>query len=132
MMITFTLLTVVLYALFVRPTVLAKQFASAINRADGDELENVTLNGISLQTRMSRVAKQLTYAPTNVKAVAGLERQTWRDVWKFRRIVNVEIAAREDASLDKFRWSSLAKVIVTPASAEMAVGFSPPRLRGPE
>lgn len=132
MMIGFTLFTVVLYVLFVRPTVLAKQFAGAINRADGGELETVTLNGISLRTRMSKIAPRVTYSPTNVKAMAALVPQTWRDVWKFRRIVNVEIAAREDASLDKFRWSSLATVIVTPTSAEIGENFSDPQLRGPD
>lgn len=132
LMLVFTISSIALYLLFVRPTVLAKQFATAINEADGDELETVSLRGISLKTRMSSIAPSVTYSSTNVRAMASLAPQTWRDVWRFRRIVRVEIAAREDASLDKFRWSSLATVVVTPARAEIEEDFSSPSLRGPD
>ncbi len=127
-----TLASVFLYLLFVRPTVVAQRFVDSVNQADYHELARLTLNGAPLKARLEGIAPRVTYSSTNLKATASLDPRTWRDVWRFQRIVRVEVSAREDASRLRYRWSSLATVVVKLTSVEMREGFSSPELRAPD
>jgi hypothetical protein len=90
-LILFTVLSVSFYVLFVRPTVLAKQFVQAVNSGDFSTLETMTAgDSWSMLQDLQSYHKEFTFE--NCKVSAEAKPCTWRDIYKFRRRVNLHIA----------------------------------------
>lgn len=81
-MIAFTLLGVAFYFLFVRPTVLADQFVRDIQRGDFAQAESL----LSDPTK-NRFGKRSKLATSTT--VASVYPRDWRDIWHFRRTIEV-------------------------------------------
>jgi hypothetical protein len=80
LLIAFALFAVVLYALFVHPTVAANRLIRAVNAGDFSQLKALKL----LANEMS-ANKNITFENCTIRA--ELKPRTWRDVFKFRRSV---------------------------------------------
>jgi hypothetical protein len=91
LLILFTVLSVTFYVLFIRPTGLAKQFVHATNSGDFSTLKTMTAGSSwSMLQDLQSYHKDFTFE--NCKVSAEVKPSTWRDVYKFRRKVNLHIA----------------------------------------
>ena len=86
MLIAFTLLAVVFYVCFVRPTVLAKRFVAAIERGDYQAADAMCLGE---DPHFVSEAHDEMRDPGPV--TAKVEPRSWRNVWKMNRIIEVGI-----------------------------------------
>jgi len=106
LLILFTVLSVSFYVLFVRPTVLAKQFVQAANSGDFSALKTMTAGSTEgMLEDVQSYHKDFTFE--NCKVSADVKPCTWRDVYKFRRKVTLHIAfppgvIRSPSALDNF------------------------------
>jgi hypothetical protein len=85
LLVAFTLVAVVLYVLFVHPTIAANRFVAAVNRGDFSQLES-----LGLLRNLQTYNKDYTFEKVTVRA--KLKPRAWRDVYKFRRNVDVRVA----------------------------------------
>jgi hypothetical protein len=89
-MIAFTVFSVFFYALFIRPTVLAKQLVKATNSGDFSTLKSMRSGSSwSMLEDLQSWHKDLTFE--NCKVSAEVKPPTWRDIYKFRRKVNLHL-----------------------------------------
>lgn len=86
LLIGFAVLTVVFYLLFVRPTVIANQFARAIKAGD-----------FTLAASMLNSGDESSFAMpysgfSDVTTVAEIFTREWTDIWHFRRSISVRLS----------------------------------------
>jgi hypothetical protein len=85
----FTVLSVSFYVLFIRPTSLAKQFVNETNVGNFATLKTMTAGSTSMLDDLQSYHKDFTFE--NCKISADVRPSTWRDIYSFRRKVNVRI-----------------------------------------
>jgi hypothetical protein len=91
LLIAFTVLSVSFYVLFIRPTALAKELVNATNCGDFSTLKTMTAgSSSSMLEDLQSYHKDFTFE--NCKVSAEVRPSTWRDIYKFRRKVNIRIA----------------------------------------
>lgn len=84
--IAFAVLSVSFYVLFIRPTVIANRFVSALNRGDVKVFESLA-DGVQekLIDLLHQQDKNIKFE--DVKFSAEIKPQSWRDIYKCRRTV---------------------------------------------
>jgi hypothetical protein len=92
LLIAFTLLAVVFYLLFVRPTVIANQFIAAVERGDFRTAEKLYVSGS--KTSIPELLTQVQDPTVKAKLFPS----KWRDVWGFKRSMLVQIIPAERKS----------------------------------
>jgi hypothetical protein len=91
LLILFTVLSVSFYVLFIRPTALAKRFVRATNSGDFSALKTMSAGSSgSMLEDLQSWHKDFTFE--NCKVSAEVKPRTWRDIYMFRRKVNLHIA----------------------------------------
>src|SRR3954465_6455405 len=85
----FTVLSVSFYVLFIRPTSLAKQFVNETNVGNFATLKTMTAGSTSMLDDLQSYHKDFAFE--NCKISADVRPSTWRDIYSFRRKVNVRI-----------------------------------------
>lgn len=89
LLILFTVLSVSFYVLFVRPTSLAKQLVNETNSGNFATLKMMTAGSTSMLDDLQSYHKDFTFE--NCKVSAKVRTSTWRDIYSFRRKVDIRI-----------------------------------------
>src|SRR4051794_20276505 len=86
LLIAVAVLTVLLDVLFVRPTVVANQFAGAIEEHDFERAASLLEGGDKTSFATNYSARQ----NTNIACEPSVSPRAWSDIWHFRRIISVD------------------------------------------
>ena len=86
MLLAFTLLAVVFYVCFVRPTVLAKRFVAAVESRQFEYADSLMGQGRNFFVANADSDSQLV--------AVHIFPRSWSDVWRFRRRVSVSVSAQ--------------------------------------
>jgi hypothetical protein len=95
LLIAFTILGVAFYIAFVRPTVIAKRFVAAVERRDFSQLVDLTSKkrnegfGRGLKAVWER-------SPDRVQLKADILPQTWTDIFRFQRRIDLTSTIKKD------------------------------------
>lgn len=113
LLICFTVASVVLYVIFIRPTAIAERFVSRVENRDFDAIQPLSFHGQSFAGMLGEEGHTLEECGDQVLVKAELEPRTWEDFFDCQRRISLEVSAERSqwrrrssvvASVDGLQW----------------------------